>query len=73
MKEAQHMNNADFRKARKDLRMTQAQLGEFLGISKRQVQNIEWGASPVHKAYADLMRLTLEANAPGVPPAENGD
>jgi hypothetical protein len=27
----------------------------------------------VPKAYAALMRLTLEANAPGVPPAENGD
>ena len=66
------MTKAEFRNARIALGMTQETFGAFLGLGKRQVQNIEWGVVPVRKPYADLIRMKLE-NAPGVPPAESGE
>ncbi len=73
MKEANNMRSAEFKRARKTMGLTQTQMGEFLGVSKRQVINLEKGFSPIRKPYADLISLALQKNAPGVSPAEKGD
>jgi DNA-binding XRE family transcriptional regulator len=67
------MRDAEFRKARKTLGLTQTQMGALLGISKRQVINLEMGRSPIRKPYADLIGHALRDRAPGASPVQNGE
>lgn len=67
------MRDAEFKKARKTLGLTQTEMGGFLGISKRQVINLEMGRSPIRKPYADLIGHALKDRAPDANPVEKGD
>lgn len=60
------MTGPDFKTARQKLGLTQAQLGERLGLTKRHVRNMETGKTPIRQVYATLIVAAVkEASAPG--------
>ena len=60
------MTPTEFRAARKDLGMTQAQLAEALGVSTKTVENIEAGRSDRPRLYSLALRALInEADGPG--------
>ena len=53
----------DIKQTRNELGMTQAQLGDALGVSERTVQNWEWGKTSPSKRQVEMierMRQELE-------------
>lgn len=57
---------AEFMAARKALGMTQAAMGQRLGLTKRQVRNLEKGKTPIREAYAQLIgHMTARPAQPG--------
>lgn len=61
------MRPPDFKTARKQLGMTQSELAAHLGITKRQVINLEGGKSPIRQAYAAMLERAVidKLSAPG--------
>jgi transcriptional regulator with XRE-family HTH domain len=60
------MDKTDFAAARKALGLTQDQLGQRLGLTRRHVRNMETGKTPIRQVYATLIASAVkEASAPG--------
>jgi transcriptional regulator with XRE-family HTH domain len=53
------MTREQFRTIRKDLRMTQVELAEFLGVSSRFISMLEAGHSPIERRTELSMRYLL--------------
>ena len=51
------MNNIEFKEARVKLNLTQDKLAELLGISRRQIINIEQGITPVSKNFEIILKV----------------
>lgn len=67
------MTAAQFTKAIKDLGMSQAGVGRFLGVSERHARRFVRGEAEVPEAYALLLRSLLFHNEqPIVPPWHAG-
>lgn len=49
------MRPSDFKTARKKLGLTQSQLAAQLGLTRRQVINLEAGKTPIRRAYALIL------------------
>ena len=69
------MRATDFKTARKQLGLTQTEMGERLGLTKRQVRNLETGVTPIRHAYAMLTLAALRSDdsAPGASGHEKKD
>lgn len=69
------MRASDFKTARLKLGLSQSKMGEALGLTKRQVINLETGKTPIRHAYAELLnRVVIEhLSAPGAPRLETKD
>lgn len=55
------MTAAEFRQTRQMLGLTQAQLGEILGMVERQVRRLETGQSPIRPLVAREIERLLAA------------
>lgn len=55
------MTPAEFHEARQTLGLTQAQLGEILGMVERQVRRLETGQSPIRPLVAREIERLLAA------------
>ncbi len=58
------MTREEFRRIRKRLRMTQVELGEFLGVSSRFVSMLEGGHSPIERRTELAMRYLVVISKP---------
>lgn len=59
------MRPAEFKTARLKLDLTQAEMGKLIGVTKRQVINMEKGVSPIRQAYTVVIDKALaETNSP---------
>lgn len=69
------MKPSDFKTARKKLGMTQSELAAELGITKRQVINLEGGKSPIRRVYATMLERAVidKLSAPSAPGLETKD
>lgn len=56
------MEAAEFKEIRLKLGLTQSELGDKLGITKRQIINYEKGGSKINSEYADMIRGLIGAN-----------
>lgn len=61
------MDNKEFLEKRLQIGYSQDKLGEVLGISKRQIINIEKGISPIKDVYAKTLSEIFHNSAPHSP------
>lgn len=66
------MRPSDFKTARKQLGLTQSELASHLGITKRQVINLEGGKTPIRRVYATVLERAVmdKLSATGAPRLE---
>lgn len=62
----------DFKKAREELKMTQKQLAEALGVARNYIYLIESGKMPVSKKLDTALDRFIQGNNFGTAHAENG-
>lgn len=53
------MTGEEFKKIREDLKMTQFEIADMLGISRSQAQRLEYGNHPIKFAYQVMLLSRL--------------